>query len=676
VSRQGLPRWTPGKGSPLLRFKVVSLKNKIYFTTIAVILFISVAIAFLARWILVSSLTSELEQRGIALAHSIAEQSRGHILDKDHPSLVSLVFDTAHIGERKRLIAYIFIEDKDSHVLAHTFTHPFPEFLRHANKVPMEAPHSISLLRLDQKTAYDIAVPVVEGIYRIATVHVGLNKSHIDQLIGKLRITFLGFISAIVVIIFLISHKLSLYITRPISLLTQLSDEISKGNFDVQPDLDGRIPLWETRKCPAYLKTNLPCWHYDQSATSMDEHAIPLEQMRSCHECKFYRNDRGDELVQLAESFSKMIWSIKLYRRKLRESEEKYRSLFDSGPDPVIVVDYHTSEILAAKPRAEELYGHHKDELTKMRFTEIFPEYQEVIIRRFDDDSAGGQCVYCPKVIHYKKGNRPFYVNSHACTISYKGTQAVILACNDITEMIEKDAQLIQASKMKTLGEMSAGIAHELNQPLNAIKMGSDFLNMLLGQGKAIPPEHMNLVVSEISNQVDRATEIINTLRAFGRKADFVKEKLDLNKSIRGVLRIIGQQLKLQNVVVTLQLKENLPFIYAHDNRIQQIMFNLMTNAVDAINSREGGERMITVRSGSTNSHVTVDVQDSGIGIPKESLDKIFEPFFTTKDAGQGMGLGLSITYGIIKDYGGSINIESEVGQGTTISLTFPTVPA
>jgi PAS domain S-box-containing protein len=677
VSRPGLPRWTPGKGSLLQRFKIASLKNKIYFSTIAVILFISVTIAFLARWILVSSLTYELEQRGIAIAHSIAEQSRGHILDKDDPSLVSLVFDTAHLGERKRLIAYIFIEDKDSHVLAHTFTHPFPEYLREANLVPMEAPHSISLISLDQNTAYDIAVPVVEGIYRIATVHVGLNKSHIDQLINKLRTTFLGFISAIMIIIFLISHKLSLYITRPISMLTQLSDEISKGNFDVQPDLDGKTPLWETQKCPAYLKTKLPCWHYDQSATNTDEYSsIPIEQMRSCQECKFYQDDRGDELVQLADSFSKMIWSIKLYRRKLRESEEKYRSLFDSGPDPVIVVDYHTSEILAANPKAEELYGYHKDELTKMHFTEIFPEYQEIIIRRFDEDSAAGQCVYCPKVLHYKKGSRPFYVNSHACTISYKGTQAVILACNDITEMIEKDAQLIQASKMKTLGEMSAGIAHELNQPLNAIKMGSDFLNMLNGQGKAIPPEQMNLVVSEISTQVDRATEIINTLRAFGRKADFVKEKLDLNKSIRGVLRIIGQQLKLQNVDVTLRLKENLPFIYAHDNRIQQVLFNLMTNAVDAINSREEGQRMITVRSSSTNGHVTVDVQDSGIGIPKESLDKIFEPFFTTKETGQGMGLGLSITYGIIKDYGGSITIESEVGRGTTISLTFPTVPA
>ncbi|MFP4071638.1 MAG: ATP-binding protein [Desulfovibrionales bacterium] len=654
-----------------MNLKTISLKNKIYFTTIFVILFVSAAIAFLARWILVSSLSSELEQRGIAIAHSIAEQGRSHILDKDNPSLVSLVFETAHLGERKSLVAYIFIEDKDDNILAHTFTRPFPTFLRHANHVPEDQTHSISLLSLDQNTAYDIAVPVVEGIYRIATVHVGLNKGHIDQLIGKLRITFLGFISAIVILIFLISHRLSRYITRPISMLTRVSDEISRGNFDIQPDPDGNAPLWESQKCPAYKKTKLPCWHYDQSIES-ERGTLSEESGRICEECKFYHNEQGDELTQLADSFSKMIWSIKLYRQKLRESEEKYRSLFDSGPDPVMVIDYHSSEVLAANPRAEELYGYNRHELTGRRFTEIFPEYVETVIRPLEEDGSATQCVYCPKVLHYKKGRQPFYVNAHACPISYKGTQAIILACNDITEMIEKDAQLIQASKMKTLGEMSAGIAHELNQPLNAIKMGSDFLGMMTQEGSTIPRESLHQVVNEISTQVDRATEIINTLRAFGKKADFIKEHLDLNRSIKGVLRIIGQQLKLQNVDVTLDLQEQLPPILAHDNRLQQVLFNLMTNAMDAISSKEYGERNITIRSYASNGQVFVDVKDTGIGIPKEALDKIFEPFFTTKATGQGMGLGLSITYGIVKDYHGKIDIRSQEGEGTTFTLSFP----
>jgi two-component system NtrC family sensor kinase len=245
----------------------------------------------------------------------------------------------------------------------------------------------------------------------------------------------------------------------------------------------------------------------------------------------------------------------------------------------------------------------------------------------------------------------------------------------DITEMIEKDAQLIQASKMKTLGEMSAGIAHELNQPLNAIKMGSDFLSMMSEQGREIPSENLHQVTVEISTQVDRATEIINTLRAFGRKAHFVKELLDVNSSIRGVMNIVGQQFKLSNVDVELDLAENLPAILAHDNRLQQVLFNLVSNARDAIidrGERVPGDGKIVIRTSADNGFVTVCVSDTGVGIAEEDLHKIFEPFFTTKELGQGMGLGLSISYGIVKDYNGDIRIRSKKGEGSTFTLTFP----
>lgn len=659
------------------RFHTLSLKNKIYLSTIAVILFISVAIAFLSRWILISSLTTELEHRGVAIAHSIADQGRGFILEKDTPSLVSLVFDTALLGERKALIAYIFIGDIENSILAHTFTRPFPDDLRQANPVLPQATQSIQLVEVNGKQALDIAVPVTEGIYRIATVHVGLNKEHIDQLIGKLRITFLGFISAIIIIIFLISHTLSTYITKPISKLTAISDEVSRGNFDVEMNPGQSLMEWDPQDCPAYQKTKLPCWHFDQSAGADGTTSTSPENLRTCKECLFYKNQRGDELVHLADSFNKMLWSIKLYRRKLRESEEKYRSLFDSGPDPVLVVDSKRHRILAANPRAEELYGYSKSELLDMHFPELWPDYEEVIISRLEGlDATGASSIYMPKSLHYKKGKIPFYVNAHACPISYKGKQALIIAANDITEMIEKDAQLIQASKMKTLGEMSAGIAHELNQPLNAIKMGSDFLTLVNSENKKVSPEDLNQVATEISAQVDRATEIINTLRAFGRKTDFVKERLDVNKSVRGVMNIIEQQLKLQNITVELDLAQDVPPIMAHDNRLQQILFNLVTNARDAIlmkkEDSEPAGRRVTIRSYSRNGVVAVEVGDTGIGIPKASMDKIFEPFFTTKETGQGMGLGLSITYGIVKDYGGDIHIQSKEGVGTTFTITFP----
>jgi two-component system, NtrC family, sensor kinase len=230
---------------------------------------------------------------------------------------------------------------------------------------------------------------------------------------------------------------------------------------------------------------------------------------------------------------------------------------------------------------------------------------------------------------------------------------------------------------MTTLGEMSAGIAHELNQPLNAIKMGSDYLNMMSRKGGEASMEHLAKVVAEISEQVDRAAAIINHLREFGRKSELIIEKVDINEPIRGVFTIIGQQLALQNIDVVLDLSDDLPLIRAHANRLEQIFFNLVTNARDAINGdwqdkTPDNPREIFIKSAMEAGKVAVTVSDTGCGISPQDLQKIFEPFFTTKKTGQGMGLGLSISYGIVKDYGGEIEVGSEPGEGTTFKLTFP----
>ncbi|MBI5518703.1 MAG: PAS domain S-box protein [Desulfovibrio sp.] len=662
----------------LRRYEGLSLKNKIFLSILGVVLMISVAIAFLARYILVSSLTTELEMRGSAIAHSVAERGGGYVLDKNSAMLLSLIFDEARLHERKHLISYIFVTDQEGEVLAHTMTRAFPAELKQANMLPPTEDRSVRLVSVDQDDIHDIAVPIREGLYRIGTVHVGLSKSHIDSLIATLRLTFLGFISAIILIIFFISNRLTQYITRPLSKLTKIADELSRGNFDITMDLQEDDEHWKPTDCPAYENTEMPCWHFDQSVRAAASH-------RTCGNCVFYRKRGGDEVAQMGDSFRNMVWSIKLYRRRLRESEEKYRSLFDSGPDPVFVVDCEDFRIADANPRAIELYGYEKDELIGMSYLALGPENRKDCLlfneggeNGGEADEAGGTgCLYHPKVLHYKKGMRPFYVNVHACPISYRGRHAIIIAVTDITEMIEKDAQLIQAGKMKSLGEMSAGIAHELNQPLNAIKMGSEFLAILDEQGQTASKDAFRQVVREISGQVDRAAEIINTLRAFGRKAEMLKEPVDVNKPVRSVLTIVRRQFELDNIRFHLDLAEGLPPVLAHDNRLQQVFFNLFTNARDAINEASkasdlGARRSIAIRSWAESGGVAVEVRDTGIGMAEDMRDKIFEPFFTTKETGQGMGLGLAITYGIVRDYGGQIRIDSAPGKGTAVSLHFP----
>ncbi len=665
----------------LRRFQRLGLQQKFFITILVVIMAISGTIALLARWILVSGLTAELELRGAAIAHSVAARGAGYILDNDVPQLVGLIFDEAQLRERHQFIAYIFVTDPQGTVLAHTFIKPFPEYLRMANPLPDGVAKSVELVDVMGMSAYDIAVPVKEGLYRIGDVHVGLSKDHMDSLVGKLRVTFLGFITAVVVITFFISHYLARYITAPVTRLTRISDDLSRGNFNTAVDLDVPHAGWDIHDCPAYSDTDLPCWHFDEQLRGARQ---TPEKLHRCATCVFYRKRGGDEVIQLADSFRNMVWSIRLYRKRLQESEGKYRSLFDSGPDPIFVVDCTDLRILDANPRAVEMYGYTRAELDGLPLTvlggDTVRECSAVFDTVFDPTSEGGDaaggCLNIPKAMQVRKDGSVFHVNLHACPISYRGRPAIIVSTTDITEMMDKDAQIIQAAKMKSLGEMSAGVAHELNQPLNAIRMGSDFLSLVIEQGLPVPQSRLHEVARDICAQVDRATEIINTLRSFGRKSDAVIEPLDVNRPTRAVLPLVERQFLLQNVEVKLDLAEGLPPVRAHENRLQQVFFNLVTNARDAILDRartDGGLRgVITISTRAEGDTVVATVADNGAGIPEALREQIFQPFFTTKVTGQGMGLGLSIVYGIVRDYGGDIRIESTEGKGTAFHVRLP----
>ncbi len=618
------------------KFREASLKNKMFFSSLTVILLLSFVIALFTRWVLISSLTEELVMRGRGIAERIADSSRGYILTEDFPELTHLIFE-ARLGLRESLIAYIFIVDTRDNVMAHTFMETFPEGLHTANVISPQSSHSTRLVSIGEGSAYDIAMPIREGIYQIGTVHVGIKKEHIDSLISKLRTTFVGFLSFITIFFFAISHMLSRYITRPISQLTEISNEICRGQGMGECASDGN----------------------------------PLSEKYS-----------GDEVMQLAHSFNNMTIQLSRSQKELKESEGKYRSLFNSGPIPIFVLDRQTLEILDANPSAEETYGYLKNELHGNYFTDFGQfEYEGRNLAETAHKGWPEGYTLTENVRYYRKGdNRPKYIRFKACPAEYKERQALILAATDITEMVEKDAQLIQASKMSTLGEMSAGVAHELNQPLNAIKLGNEYLKTMVQEGKTIPDEDLLQVATEVSNQVTRASEIINRLREFGRKTDFAKERIDISTPVQGVLGMIGRQLQLENIAVQLDLDTNLPKIMAHNNRLEQVLFNLITNGIDAINRKKAsiegdGPHVIRIRTFRQKSRVVLSVEDTGTGIPKSIQEKIFEPFFTTKEVGKGMGLGLSIIYGIVKDYGGDINVESKEGLGTTFTLSFPVAP-
>jgi len=253
---------------------------------------------------------------------------------------------------------------------------------------------------------------------------------------------------------------------------------------------------------------------------------------------------------------------------------------------------------------------------------------------------------------------------------SYKDEiSGFIRAFNLMAMELETNQQnLVQARKMAALGTFTAGIAHELNNPINNISLTAEaFLNEYFGKLDAGADE----MLQDIIAQVERANDIVRNLLDFSRTQESSFSELDVAEVIQSTLKLIRNQIKLSGIKLDIQISSDLPGIKGNMRSLQQIFLNLLINAHHAM--PDGGSIHIKAYSDPVD-FVRIDIVDTGPGIKPESIEHIFEPFYTTKGIGKGVGLGLSVTYSLIKTHGGYIKVDSELGRGTTISVFFPAI--
>jgi C4-dicarboxylate-specific signal transduction histidine kinase len=228
---------------------------------------------------------------------------------------------------------------------------------------------------------------------------------------------------------------------------------------------------------------------------------------------------------------------------------------------------------------------------------------------------------------------------------------------------------LIQAGKLATLGELTTGVAHELNNPLNNIGLfvGNVIDHLRLGE---VDNERMLRDLEKVVEQVKKATEIITHLRTFGRAAPVTLEPVSMNDIIERSLSLVQEQLRLRLIDVEVERCSEAPVVLANAIQLEQVFINLLTNARDAL--AESKRKVIRIECSLEDDAVVVVFRDTGPGIPESFEQRIFDPFFTTKEVGTGTGLGLSITYGIIKDHGGTISVTSRPGEGACFHIELP----
>jgi C4-dicarboxylate-specific signal transduction histidine kinase len=236
-------------------------------------------------------------------------------------------------------------------------------------------------------------------------------------------------------------------------------------------------------------------------------------------------------------------------------------------------------------------------------------------------------------------------------------------------QLRDKQEQLVQAGKLATLGELTTGVAHELNNPLNNIGLFLGNVVDLIQLG-APDKEPIERDLRRAMDQVNKAAQIISHLRTFGRAAPASRGPVWVNGVIESAISLMQEQLRLRDITVQLDLSSGNPIVIGNAIQLEQVMLNLLTNARDVLT--DAPRRFICVRSDLEDGMVKLTVEDSGPGIPRDIEQRIFDPFFTTKEVGSGTGLGLSITYGIIQDHRGTIRIDNRPGSGVAFIIRLP----
>jgi len=383
-------------------------------------------------------------------------------------------------------------------------------------------------------------------------------------------------------------------------------------------------------------------------------------------------SEEVDLLQALAGQAATAFMNGRLYRSlrekadELQELTEYNVNILESIDSGILVLDLHgrvarwnrSLEILTGR-RREEVLGHALDDVFPAPFLEALRG--SLVLGRPGEDEIS----HIYKLRLPTADGRNLMVNLSVAPFQVGSGErcGTILILDDVTARIRLEEQLQHSEKMASIGLLAAGVAHEVNTPLTGISSYTQMLRDQVG-----PSDPGGALLEKIEKQAFRAAKIINNLLHFSRSGSGELEPLDVNKLVLDVLSLLEHQLDGARIKVRKELAEGLPEVRGNENRLQQVFFNLILNAKDAM--PHGG--WLTLATRADDDAVVIEVADTGHGIRREDIKRIYDPFFTTKGMGRGTGLGLSVSHGILQEHGGAILVDSVPGQGTTFQVTLP----
>lgn len=383
-----------------------------------------------------------------------------------------------------------------------------------------------------------------------------------------------------------------------------------------------------------------------------------------------YGSERRDALLALLQQeFQERILHISDFfvearEEDLREQEASYRKSVEHAPAAIFKLDHQHATILDANILAQKIVGFGRDEIVGMWIWDLVPAYERAGARRLLEETRRHGHASSEDIHLQTRTGRVVPVFLNAGVFEYGAHRFFHLICVDISERKRLESQLIQSEKMAAIGQLAAGIAHEIRNPLGIITNALYDLSEVLGS--SIPAVEEDLRIAK--EEMERVQAIINNLLEFSRESRAELERVDINDLLRRTLQLMRKSLQNSGVKVVAEFTP-LSSCVANQNALRQIFLNLISNAAQAMPN--GGELRVRTEP-LLDGRIQLQFADTGIGIAPEHLNDIFNPFFTTKPPGQGTGLGLSVVHSVVKRYHGDIQVQSEVDGGTTFTIQFP----
>jgi len=658
----------------------LGFRGKIILSVFSLLLIQGVVIFFWVSQVMKDSMLEELKNRGISIGINLSARMVEPVLAMDFLRMQILVDETVDLSDD---IFYTFVLDGKANPLVHTFKNGFPVELKVANQVSGNQKGSIKLLYTGDQLIYDYAVPVILDGNQLGTLRLGLFQTQAEKAVNKILISTVVIIILAILAAGVVGTLLLNPVTKSIQRLHNSSEQALRGNLDVKTAPMLKKNCWDImqchkKECSAYKNYHHRCWYMAGTLCPTCVEGEYAKKIDSCRHCRVYNQCSGDEVQSLAESFDAMTLSLKDNLSDLRSAEvilneqkALLQTILDAIPDFISLQDHEGRYISVNRAFCKmmgkntgEIVGRKNDDLFSTALAEYFNQEDKNILE------TGNPLIKENRVAGSKEV-RWLHVVKIPVLEKKEKVKGIVCSGRDITELKAVQEQLTHAQKMESVGRLAAGVAHEINTPLGII-LG--YAQLLLEDVEKEGQVYAD--VATIVKQTKICSRIVADLLKFSRSSESVISEFNVNEAIEEVLAMVEHTFGLNHVTVKHEYDEIVLLIKGDKEKIKQVFINLLNNAFDAV--KENGSICINTGRAEKEDWIKISISDTGEGIAKENIGKIFEPFYTTKGPDKGTGLGLSVTFGIIKEHGGTIKVYSPPPtkkrneQGTQFVVVLP----